>query len=264
MKRKIFEVSTDFLLGVTDDPVPSNFHINELGLSVDAAKKIYSGEVDVALIATPHYDHSPIAQYAFSKGVHVLTEKPAGVYTKQVREMNEAAANRANMASEAALHRSNLMSETANLSAHQINVQGDVMKTGLQNMGQMGTVNLGGGDGHMNPAGMMTSMMMGTAVAGQMGQMMGNMGNTINQSMQPQQPQQPTPPPMPGATPPPMPQSMGATPPPMPSVPPMPPRKTAPVAVPGWAVWIWAAGTPPGRFPYRFSVFGIALAFPPM
>lgn len=47
---QIFEVSTDFLLGVTDDPVPSNFHINELGLSVDAAKKIYSGEVDVDIL----------------------------------------------------------------------------------------------------------------------------------------------------------------------------------------------------------------------
>ncbi len=57
-----------------------------------AEELIDSGEIDVALIATPHYDHSPIAQYAFSKGVHVLTEKPAGVYTKQVREMNEAAA----------------------------------------------------------------------------------------------------------------------------------------------------------------------------
>ena len=53
---------------------------------------IDSGEVDAVLIATPHYDHSPIAQYALSKGLHVLTEKPAGVYTKQVREMNEAAA----------------------------------------------------------------------------------------------------------------------------------------------------------------------------
>ena len=51
-----------------------------------------SGEVDAVIIATPHYDHSPIAQYAFSQGVHVLTEKPAGVYAKQVREMNEAAA----------------------------------------------------------------------------------------------------------------------------------------------------------------------------
>jgi len=57
-----------------------------------AEELIDSGDVDVALIATPHYDHSPIAQCAFSKGVHVLTEKPAGVYTKQVREMNEAAA----------------------------------------------------------------------------------------------------------------------------------------------------------------------------
>ena len=51
-----------------------------------------SGEVDAVIIATPHYDHSPIAQYAFTQGVHVLTEKPAGVYAKQVREMNEAAA----------------------------------------------------------------------------------------------------------------------------------------------------------------------------
>ncbi|MCQ2475683.1 MAG: Gfo/Idh/MocA family oxidoreductase [Clostridia bacterium] len=53
---------------------------------------IDSGEVDAVIIATPHYFHSPIAQYAFSKGVNVLTEKPAGVYTKQVRVMNEAAA----------------------------------------------------------------------------------------------------------------------------------------------------------------------------
>ena len=53
---------------------------------------IDSGEVDAVIIATPHYFHPPIAKYAFSKGIHVLTEKPAGVYTKQVREMNEAAA----------------------------------------------------------------------------------------------------------------------------------------------------------------------------
>lgn len=120
--------------------------------------------------------------------------------------MNEAAANRANVATDAAAHRSNLASESQYMDAHQVNVQADVMKTGLNNMGQMGAMNLGGGDGHMNPAGMMTGMMMGTAVAGQMGKMMNNMGNTINQNMQPQQPQQQTPPPMPGAVPPPMPQ----------------------------------------------------------
>ncbi|MCC7494325.1 MAG: Gfo/Idh/MocA family oxidoreductase [Fimbriimonadaceae bacterium] len=50
-----------------------------------------SGEVDGVLIATPHYFHPPIAIAAMQRGIHVLSEKPAGVYTKQVREMNEVA-----------------------------------------------------------------------------------------------------------------------------------------------------------------------------
>jgi predicted dehydrogenase len=47
---------------------------------------------DAVLIATPHYFHPPIAIAAFRAGLHVMSEKPAGVYTRQVREMNEAAA----------------------------------------------------------------------------------------------------------------------------------------------------------------------------
>jgi len=46
---------------------------------------------DAVIIATPHYFHPPYAIQAFEHGLHVLTEKPAGVYTRQVREMNEAA-----------------------------------------------------------------------------------------------------------------------------------------------------------------------------
>lgn len=57
----------------------------------DPKALIKSGEVDAVLIATPHYDHPRLALLAFENGLHVLTEKPAGVYTKQVREMNEAA-----------------------------------------------------------------------------------------------------------------------------------------------------------------------------
>ncbi|NHC38396.1 Gfo/Idh/MocA family oxidoreductase [Bacillus sp. MM2020_1] len=47
--------------------------------------------IDAVLIATPHYSHPELAKKAFSKGIHVLIEKPAGVFTKDVLEMNEAA-----------------------------------------------------------------------------------------------------------------------------------------------------------------------------
>lgn len=47
--------------------------------------------IDAVIVATPHYDHPTLAIRAFEKGLHVLIEKPAGVYTKKVREMNEMA-----------------------------------------------------------------------------------------------------------------------------------------------------------------------------
>ncbi len=43
---------------------------------------------DAVLIAVPHYQHPPLAIQAFRAGLHVMCEKPAGVYTLQVREMN--------------------------------------------------------------------------------------------------------------------------------------------------------------------------------
>ena len=52
---------------------------------------IGSGEIDAVLIATPHYLHPPIAIAAFEAGLHVMSEKPAGVYTRQVKQMNAAA-----------------------------------------------------------------------------------------------------------------------------------------------------------------------------
>ncbi|MDP5272616.1 Gfo/Idh/MocA family protein [Chengkuizengella axinellae] len=52
---------------------------------------IASGKVDAIIVATPHYHHPAAAIQAFQAGYHVLIEKPAGVYTKQVREMNETA-----------------------------------------------------------------------------------------------------------------------------------------------------------------------------
>ncbi len=66
---------------------------NELSVPVfkEGGELIQSGLCDAVLIATPHYAHPPLAIEAFEHGLHVLCEKPAGVYTLQVREMNEAA-----------------------------------------------------------------------------------------------------------------------------------------------------------------------------
>ena len=43
--------------------------------------------VDAVLIAVPHYDHPRLVMEAMDRGLHVMCEKPAGVYTLQVREM---------------------------------------------------------------------------------------------------------------------------------------------------------------------------------
>lgn len=89
-----------------------------------------------------------------------------------------------------------LQSETAFIGAHALDKQAEVLSAAANNLGQMGTMNLGGGDGGMNPAG----MMMGMAMGGSMGSQMGNMMNQMGQHMMPPQPQQQTtPPPVPGA-----------------------------------------------------------------
>lgn len=50
-----------------------------------------SGLCDAVLVETPHYDHPEIVAECLKRGINVICDKPAGVYAKQVREMNEAA-----------------------------------------------------------------------------------------------------------------------------------------------------------------------------
>ena len=56
-----------------------------------AEKMLDSGLVDACIIATPHFAHPPLAIACMERSIHVMSEKPAGVYTRQVREMNETA-----------------------------------------------------------------------------------------------------------------------------------------------------------------------------
>jgi len=48
-----------------------------------------SGKCDAVIIAIPHYDHPKYAMMALDCGLHCVVEKPAGVYTLQVKEMLE-------------------------------------------------------------------------------------------------------------------------------------------------------------------------------
>ncbi len=68
------------------DTLPEGTAIFEEGSDL-----IQSGLCDAVHICTPHYQHPTLAMEAFAAGLHVMCEKPAGVYTKAVREMNEAA-----------------------------------------------------------------------------------------------------------------------------------------------------------------------------
>lgn len=84
-----------------------------------------------------------------------------------------------------------LQTETNFMGAHSLDQQTEVLKTGAKSLGQMGSMDLGGGNsGGMNPAGMMTGMMMGGAMGQQMAGMMQNMGQQMQGAMN-------TPPPMP-------------------------------------------------------------------
>ena len=87
----------DFELTAVADinPAREAWTAGRLGKNVtffDSAEKMLdSGLVDACIIATPHFAHPPLAIACMERSIHVMSEKPAGVYTRQVREMNETA-----------------------------------------------------------------------------------------------------------------------------------------------------------------------------
>jgi len=57
-------------------------------------KMMESGDVDAIVTCVPHYLHPEMGIEALKRDIHALVEKPAGVYTKQVKELNEYAATK--------------------------------------------------------------------------------------------------------------------------------------------------------------------------
>ena len=87
----------DFELVAIADTKPSRIewakgkYSSEITYFDDAIKMLDSGLIDACIVAVPHYDHAKYAIECIKRGIHVMVEKPAGVYTKQAREMNEIA-----------------------------------------------------------------------------------------------------------------------------------------------------------------------------
>ena len=65
----------------------------EVEVFSEGADLIDNAKVDAVIVATPHYQHPELSIRALKRGLHVICEKPAGVYTKQVKEMIEVAEN---------------------------------------------------------------------------------------------------------------------------------------------------------------------------
>ena len=57
----------------------------------DYIEMLDSGLCDAVLIEVPHYQHPEMVIECLKRGINVICEKPAGVYTKQVKEMNAVA-----------------------------------------------------------------------------------------------------------------------------------------------------------------------------
>ncbi len=60
----------------------------------DYIEMLESGDIDAVVTTVPHYLHPEIGINALERNIHALVEKPAGVYTKQVKELNEFAASK--------------------------------------------------------------------------------------------------------------------------------------------------------------------------
>ncbi len=70
--------------------LPDNLKIYESAEKLFSAYDAGELELDAVLVVTPHYSHEELAKLAFARGLSVLCDKPAGVYSRQARNMMNA------------------------------------------------------------------------------------------------------------------------------------------------------------------------------
>lgn len=91
------EIENGILTAVCDlkperlEAVKANEGAESVAAFAAYAEMFASGLCDAVIVAVPHYYHPPICIDAMRAGLHVVCEKPAGVYTAQVKQMNAVA-----------------------------------------------------------------------------------------------------------------------------------------------------------------------------
>lgn len=200
MMRKIKSIVTNIPSDLGMPAIQMERKIDEISEHVESRLKDRLDEYGVKMkhidINAVEIDKSSDAYKELKNLTQGLTAKTmqaqADVNIQNMKDMQ--AMNAENMAEtmriqrEEAQRAQRLQTESNFMGAHALDQQANVLQTAAANLGQMG--NMGGGQGGMNPAGMMTGMMMGGAMGGQMAGMMNNMGQQMQNSMN-------TPPPMP-------------------------------------------------------------------
>ena len=94
VRRVVDGECPDFELKAVADINPARLEWAQKELGEKAARfdnaiaMLDSGLIDACIVSTPHYDHPGLAIECMKRSIHVMVEKPSGVYTKQVREMN--------------------------------------------------------------------------------------------------------------------------------------------------------------------------------
>lgn len=66
-------------------------HLPGVPCYTDYEDMLAEAKLDAVLIAAPHYAHPPMAEAAFARRLHVLTEKPLGVSARRAGAVLEAA-----------------------------------------------------------------------------------------------------------------------------------------------------------------------------
>ena len=93
----------DFVLSAVADINPKRLEWAEKELGEDVARfdnaeaMLDSGLIDACLVAVPHYDHPKYVIECLKREIHVMCEKPAGVYTLDVKRMNAEAEKHPNV-----------------------------------------------------------------------------------------------------------------------------------------------------------------------